>query len=59
MRKYIYFIVAVAVLAGYTLKNFLIILEATLVDGTKITWTGINDPNGGLVVNHLDHSELV
>lgn len=59
MRKYIYFLTAVTILLGFTIKNFLIILEATLVDGTKITWTGATDTSGGLEVNYLDHTELV
>lgn len=59
MRKYIYFLIAFTVLLGYTIKNFIIIVEATLLDGTKITWTGINDEAGGLQVNYLDHSELI
>lgn len=59
MQKYIYFLIAVAVLIGFTIRNFLFILEATLVDGTKITWTGATDNKGGLQVNHFDHTEFV
>jgi hypothetical protein len=52
MKKLLYFVIAVATLAGLTAYNFIKIAEATLLDGRKVVIKGDAYSPTSIRVNH-------